>query len=146
MIPFGYGELRPASAGAQRLLLLAAAFNLAAVPIVVLGTRYAPALLGVDPTSASQRLYIDLFAWVIGCFGLGYGLAARDLSHHWPIVALGAFTKAGVVVVAFAYFFAGAAALPVVLLATGDALFAIAFVRLLARHALTPASQAGGRQ
>jgi hypothetical protein len=129
-------NVRDTPATTRRLLYVAAAFNLAAVPIIVVGARYAPALLGLDPTSARQRLYVDLFAWLIACFGFAYGLAARDLPRFWPLVALGALAKAGVVVLAFAYFLTGHASVLVALLATGDAVFTGAFVQALRRSEL----------
>lgn len=114
-----------------RLLWLAAGYNFVAAPVVVIAVRQAPSLLGVDATSSSQQLYVDLFAWLVACFGVGYALAARDLARWWPAVALGVAGKAGVAVLALAYWAAGHAGLVVALLAAGDAGFAIAFVAIL---------------
>jgi hypothetical protein len=131
---FTFTQMSPASPATRRLLYLAAAFNAAAVPILLGCARLAPQVLGLDPMSPSQAMYVDLAAWLIACFGLGYGLAGTDLVRFWPFVALGAFAKAGVVVVAFGYASSGQAGPLVALLASGDAVFAVLFVRLLQRH------------
>lgn len=119
---------------ASRWLWFAAVYNFAAVPVVVLAVRYAPEVLGVDPTTASQRLYVDLVAWLVACFGAGYALAARDLARYWPCVALGVAGKAGVAALALSYWAGGHAGPLVAALAAGDAAFAVMFVAILRRR------------
>ena len=128
--------MNTAVAGTRPLLYAAAAFNLGAVLILVPCVRLAPQVLGLDAMSASQRLYADLAAWLIACFGLGYALAGVDFRRFWPCVALGTVGKVGVVVLAAAYVASGAAGPVVAALASGDAIFAVLFVRLLHRHGL----------
>jgi hypothetical protein len=131
---FGYDRVRPATPTARALLSVAAAFNVVAAVLVVALARTAPQVLGIEPLYAGQLLYLDLSVLLIAGFGAGYALAGRDLARFWPFVALGAACKCGVAVLALAYFLTGQAGLLVMLLAAGDALFAVLFVRLLRQH------------
>lgn len=128
---FGFRVMRPATTAQRGFLYLAAAFNFVAGALVVLLTRAAPQWLGVDPLAGSQLLYVDLFAWLVVCFGVGYALGGRDLPRFWPYVAMGAVGKAGVAALALAYFVAGLTGPLVMALASGDAVFAVLFVRVL---------------
>jgi hypothetical protein len=134
-MPFGFTSMRPATTGSRGILYVAGAFNLVAAPLLVVLARLAPHALGVEPLAASQLLYVDLFALLVAGFGIGYALGGMDLPRFWPFVALGALCKAGVAVIAFAYFTGGDTGPLVMLLATGDAVFAALFVRLLRAHA-----------
>ena len=132
---FSYASLRPATGGNRTFLYAAGAFNFAAALILVVLARLAPQLLGVDPLSSSQLMYVDLFALLVIGFGIGYTLGGVDLARFWPFVSLGVVGKAGVAAIALVYFVTGNTGLLVVVLATGDALFAVLFVRLLRAHA-----------
>lgn len=131
---FGYQHVRHATPSARALLNVAAAFNIAAAVLVVAFARDAPQVLGMEPLQIGQLLYVDLSALLIAGFGVGYALAGRDLVRFWPCVALGTACKCGVVALALAYFLTGQAGLLVMTLASGDALFAVLFLRLLRRH------------
>lgn len=133
---FDFAGMRPANCGSRRLLYVAGAFNFGAALILVLLARFVPRWLGVDALSASQMLYVDLAAWLVVGFGIGYVLGGRDLARFWPFIALGVLGKAGVAVLALVYFVAGDTGPLVILLATGDAVFAVLFVRLLRAHAV----------
>ena len=128
---FGFQAMRPATDGQRALLRFAGAYNLAAAVILLLLARARPAWLGVDPLAGSQLLYVDLFAWLVVCFGVGYALGGRDLPRFWPYVAMGAVGKAGVAALALAYFAADLTGPLVMALASGDAVFAVLFVRVL---------------
>jgi len=58
-------------------------------------------------------------------------LGGRDLERFWPFLSLGALGKAGVAALALIYFVSGDTGALVMLLAAGDAVFAVLFVRLL---------------
>jgi hypothetical protein len=133
---FGFASMKPATGGNRTFLYVAGAFNFGAALILVTLARVAPPLLGVDAPSASQLLYVDLAALLVAGFGTGYVLAGVDLARFWPFISLGALCKAGVAALALGYFVAGRTGPPVVLLAAGDAVFAVLFVRLLRAHAV----------
>jgi hypothetical protein len=128
---FGYTRMGPATRGRKTFLYVAGAFNFGAALVLVLLARFAPHLLGVDAPSASQLLYVDLTALLVVGFGIGYVLGGRDLERFWPFISLGALCKAGVVALALVYFAGGDTGALVLLLAAGDAVFAVLFVRLL---------------
>ena len=128
---FGYTRMGPATGGRKTFLYVAGAFNFGAALVLVLLARFAPHLLGVDAPSASQLLYVDLTALLVVGFGVGYVLGGRDLERFWPFLSLGALGKAGVAALALIYFVSGDTGALVMLLAAGDAVFAVLFVRLL---------------
>jgi hypothetical protein len=128
---FDFQEMRPATGGQRAFFYVAAVFNLVASAVLVLLARTAPHLLGLAPPDVSQLFYVDLFAWLVLAFGLGYALGGRDLPRFWPYVAMGSLGKAGVAALALAYFVAGGTGPLVMALASCDAIFAILFVRIL---------------
>ena len=133
---FGYTRMGPATGGRKTFLYVAGVFNFGAALILVILARFAPHLLGVDAPSASQLLYVDLTALLVVGFGVGYVLGGRDLERFWPFLSLGALGKAGVAALALLYFVSGDTGALVMLLAAGDAAFAVLFVRLLRAHAV----------
>jgi len=132
---FDFARMKPATGGNRTFLFVAGAFNFAAALLLVVLARLAPQLLGVDPLSSSQLMYVDLAALLVVGFGIGYVLGGVDLARFWPFISLGVVGKAGVAAIALVYFVTGNTGLLVVLLASGDAVFAILFVRLLRSHA-----------
>lgn len=132
---FNFTRMKPATGGHRAFLLAAGAYNFAAALILVVLARLAPHLLGVDPLSSSQLIYVDLFALLVVGFGIGYALGGVDLARFWPFISLGVIGKAGVVAITFLYFVTGNVGPLVALLASGDAVFAVLFVRLLRAHA-----------
>jgi hypothetical protein len=132
---FDFAHMKPATGGNRTFLYAAGAFNFAAALLLVVLARLAPQLLGVDPLSSSQLMYVDLAALLVVGFGIGYVLGGVDLARFWPFISLGVVGKAGVAAIALVYFVTGNTGLLVVLLASGDAVFAVLFVRLLRSHA-----------
>jgi hypothetical protein len=132
---FDFARMKPATGGNRTFLFVAGAFNFAAALLLVVLARLAPQLLGVDPLSSSQLMYVDLAALLVVGFGIGYVLGGVDLARFWPFISLGVVGKAGVAAIALVYFVTGNTGLLVVLLASGDAVFAVLFVRLLRSHA-----------
>ena len=132
---FSFMRMKPATGGDRTFLYAAGAFNFAAALILVVLARLAPQLLGVDPLSSSQLIFVDLAALLVVGFGIGYTLGGVDLVRFWPFISLGVVGKAGVAAIALVYFVTGNTGLLVVLLASCDAVFAILFVRLLRSHA-----------
>lgn len=132
---FGFARMNPASAGSQVFLYFAGVYNFTAALILVLLARFAPQVLGVAALGSSQMLYVDLSALLVTGFGIGYVLGGLDLARFWPFISLGAVCKIGVAALALAYFVTGSTGVLVVLLAAGDAVFAVLFIRLLRAHA-----------
>jgi hypothetical protein len=133
---FNFARMKPATGGDRTFLFVAGAFNFTAALILVVLARLAPQLLGVDPLSSSQLIYVDLCALLVVGFGVGYALGGADLARFWPFISLGVVGKAGVAAIALAYFATGNTGPLVLLLASGDAVFAVLFVRLLRAHAI----------
>lgn len=128
---FDFQGMRPATGGQRTFFYVAAIFNLMAAAVLVLLARTAPHALGLSQSDVSQLFYVDLFAWLVLAFGLGYALGGRDLPRFWPYIAMGSLGKAGVAALALAYFVAGGTGPLVMALASCDAIFAILFVRIL---------------
>jgi hypothetical protein len=128
---FDFQGMRPATDGQRIFFYVAAIFNLVAAAVLVLFARTAPHLLGLAPPGVSQMFYVDLFAWLVLAFGLGYALGGRDLPRFWPYVAMGSLGKACVAVLALAYFVKDGTGPLVLALASCDAVFAVLFVRIL---------------
>jgi hypothetical protein len=133
---FSYKAMRPAEAGTKTFLYIAAAFNFGAGASLPLLARWAPGLLGIGPPTPDALLFVDVAAWLVVAFGIGYALGGHDLTRHWPFIALGALGKAGVAVLVIAYFLAGIAGPLLAVLAAADAVFAVLFIRLLRTHAV----------
>ncbi len=93
------------------------------------------AYIFADPSSAigawldlpadTHPLYRALAAYLIAAFGLSYGWLARQEDPHQPLLAFGAFGKAGVFAVATLLWWNDAASGLVVGLASGDLALAL---------------------
>jgi hypothetical protein len=132
---FNYTRMKPAIGGSKNFLYFAGVFNFVAALILVVLARLAPDVIGLDPVTRSQMLFVDLSAWLVVGFGIGYVLGGFDLARFWPFIALGAVGKAGVVLLVTPYFLLGATGPLIALLVVGDGIFAFLFVRLLRAHA-----------
>lgn len=77
------------------MLLLAGVYNLLWGGIVVLAPGWSFRVLGVDPDALDG---VTLSIWqcvgmIVGVYGIGYLVAARDPIRHWPIVLVGFLGK-----------------------------------------------------
>jgi len=77
------------------VLLLAGVYNLVWGGIVVLAPGWSFGVLGVDPDALDA---MTLAIWqcvgmIVGVYGIGYLVAARDPIRHWPIVLVGFLGK-----------------------------------------------------
>lgn len=75
-------------------LLAAGVYNLVWGAAMVLAPIRTLKVLGVSPTSA--ELWPQLWAcigMIVGVYGVGYLIAARDPARHWPIVLVGLLGK-----------------------------------------------------
>ena len=50
-------------------------------------------LLGFDGDDAYQRSLWGCIGMIVGVYGVGYAVAARQPLHHWPIVLVGLLGK-----------------------------------------------------
>ncbi|WP_010586215.1 AhpC/TSA family protein [Schlesneria paludicola] len=73
------------------LLKLAAVYNLAWGTFVVLYPRLPFDWLGLDVPNYPS--IVQCLGMVIGVYGIGYWIAARDAATHWPIVLVGLLGK-----------------------------------------------------
>ena len=87
-------------------------------------------LLGVLP-APTEPLFVQLFAWLVIVFGVGYFWVSRDASGNVPIIKLGLLGKASVVLVCLAATVMSTVSWQVLILAAGDLLYAILFWRAL---------------
>jgi len=81
------------------VLYAAAAYNIVWGAVVVLAPAFTFRLLGVDLDSLDdEAVKLLLPIWqcvgmIIGVYGIGYAVAARDPLRHWPIVLVGLLGK-----------------------------------------------------
>jgi hypothetical protein len=81
------------------VLLAAAVYNLVWGSLVVLAPALTFRLLGVDLDAmdpASVRLLLPIWqcvGMIVGVYGVGYAVAARDPITHWPIILVGLLGK-----------------------------------------------------
>lgn len=84
----------PAPAWMGRWLLAAGLYNIVWGATMVLAPIWTLKLLGVSPPT--KELWPQLWAcigMIVGVYGLGYIIAARAPSRHWPIVLVGLLGK-----------------------------------------------------
>jgi len=84
----------PAPAWMHRWLLAAGLYNIVWGAAMVLAPIWTLKLLGVSPPT--RELWPQLWAcigMIVGVYGLGYIIAARDPARHWPIVLVGLLGK-----------------------------------------------------
>lgn len=72
-------------------LKLAAIYNLAWGTFVVLFPRLPFAWMGIEPPNYPS--IVQCLGMVIGVYGVGYWIAARDAATHWPIILVGLLGK-----------------------------------------------------
>lgn len=117
---------------ARTLFYVAALFNFLAIAILLPASGIAAAL-GVQG-APGNGLFEHIALLAIGGFGVGYWMVANDPSQNRAVVVLGMLLKLGVVAIGLAHFAAGQANLNMLLLMSGDMLFAAAFARFLFAH------------
>ena len=78
----------------RRWLVAAAAYNIVWGTVMVIAPVWTLRMLGVSPPNA--ELWPQLWAcigMIVGVYGIGYMIAARDPARHWPIVLVGLLGK-----------------------------------------------------
>lgn len=111
----------------RALFLTAAVFNW----LVGLGLHFDAVLLfelfGVTPVP-TEPLFVQLFAWLVIVFGVGYLWVSRDPSVNVPIIKLGILGKASVVLVCLASVVTGGVSWQMMILASVDLVYAFGFI------------------
>ena len=114
----------------RTLFVTAAVFNW----LVGLGLLFNAPLLfqlfGVTPVP-TELLFVQLFAWLVIVFGVGYYWVSRDPESHIPLIKLGMLGKASVVLVCLAAVVTGGISWQMMILASADLVYAILFWRAL---------------
>lgn len=76
----------------RRVLLFAAAYNLAWGAFAILSPMSIFRWTGFDPLPAYPELW-QCIGMIVGVYGVGYAIAAYDPYRHWPIVLVGLMGK-----------------------------------------------------
>lgn len=93
------GTRRRHAAWMSWVLVAAAIYNIVWGAVVVLAPAFTFRVLGVDldamdPESVTLLLPIwQCVGMIVGVYGIGYAVAARDPLAHWPIVLVGLLGK-----------------------------------------------------
>jgi hypothetical protein len=118
---------------ARLLFSVAALFNFAAVLLLHPASGMAT-MLGLSP-AAGTGVFDQIALLAIFAFGVGYWLVARNPERNRDLVKVSLAAKLGVVAIIGAHFLAGSANARLVLLVSGDLLFAVAFLYFLTARA-----------
>lgn len=114
----------------KTLFLIGAIFNW----VVGLALAFKAGLLfelfRVTP-APTEPLFLQLFAWLVFVFGIGYFWVSRDPVANIPIIKLGALGKICVFLTVLACVLMGAVSWQMLLLASADLVFAVLFWRAL---------------
>lgn len=98
--------------------------------------RNSPEVFGATPFPKSHLIFVDALAEVVALFGIGYGMAAKDLNQYWPFLAFGGAGKVLISLTVLYYRQNGLAANFLLAVAGLDAFQAYLFYRALKSHAL----------
>ena len=83
--------LRPSS-WMRQILMAAAVYNVAWGAFAILSPLTVFRWCGFDPLPTYPELW-QCIGMIVGVYGVGYGIAARDPLRHWPIVLVGLLGK-----------------------------------------------------
>ena len=115
----------------MRIMFATAAwFNWLAGLAVAVNAELLFGLFRITPLP-TEPLFLQLFAWLVIVFGIGYFWASRDPVANVPVIKLGMIGKLSVVLVSLACVLAGSISWQIMLLMSIDLLYAIMFWRAL---------------
>jgi apolipoprotein N-acyltransferase len=112
------------------MFLTAAVFNWGVGLALVINAPLLFDLFRVTPPPA-EPLFLQLFAWLVIVFGIGYFWVWKDPEANISIVKLGILGKLTVVLVALGCVLAGAVSWQMMILASADLLYVYLFWRAL---------------
>ena len=108
----------------------AAWFNWLAGVAVAVNAELLFGLFKITPLP-TEPLFLQLFAWLVIVFGIGYFWASRDPEANVPVIKLGIIGKLSVVLVSLACVLTGGVSWQMLILVSVDLLYAILFWRAL---------------
>ena len=108
----------------------AAWFNWLAGLAVAVNAELLFGLFRITPLP-TEPLFLQLFAWLVIVFGIGYFWASRDPAANVPVIKLGMIGKLSVVLVSLACVLTGSVSWQIMLLMSADLLYVILFWRAL---------------
>ena len=115
----------------MRIMFTTAAwFNWVAGLAVAVNAELLFGLFRITPLH-TEPLFLQLFAWLVIVFGIGYFWASRDPAANVPVIKLGIIGKLSVVLVSLACVLTGSVSWQIMLLMSIDLLYAILFWRAL---------------
>jgi hypothetical protein len=120
---------------ARGLFGLAALANLAVAVAFLFAKSSVVALLGLEPITGTNQVFVNLAAVLIAAFGYGYARIAADPMGFRPLIHLGAAGKLAAVAVATIGALQNPHAVRLAILIGGDAVFAALFLDYLRRTA-----------
>jgi len=112
------------------LFLTAAIFNWTVGLLLAFKAGLLFDLFQVTPVP-TEPLFLQLFAWLVFAFGVGYFWASRDFAANASIIRLGVPAKLGVVLIALACVLNGVVSWQIMILASVDMVYAFLFWRAL---------------
>lgn len=121
-------------------MVSAALFNVVIGVGLILVMPLVERLLGLAPVTASDKVFVDLFAVLVIAFGVGYWKASIDFQQYRLFALWGAWAKLAVVALVFWHFINGHIGWPLLALSGGDLFYAFVFLALL-RNAGQPHAQ-----
>jgi len=120
------------SSGADRaLFFVAAAANLFAAYAFLPSVGIVWSMVGMSPPE--NTLFVHFFVLFVALFGCAYFWIALDVSNKRGLILISAIGKTSAVVVVFAHYLTGSVPLGLVVLLSGDLVFAALFLRFLYR-------------
>ena len=115
----------------MRIMFATAAwFNWLAGLAVAVNAELLFGLFRITPLP-TEPLFLQLFAWLVIVFGIGYFWASRDPVANVPVIKLGMIGKLSVVLVSLACVLTGSISWQIMLMMSIDLLYAIMFWRAL---------------
>ena len=118
-------------AKSMRIMFTTAAwFNWLAGLAVAVNVELLFGLFRITPLP-TEPLFLQLFAWLVIVFGIGYFWVSRDPVANVPIIKLGMIGKLSLVLVSLACVLTGSVSWQMMTLVSADLLYAILFWRAL---------------
>lgn len=108
------------------LFFSAALFNWLVALTLAFDATFLFELFGVTPPP-TEPLFLQLFAWLVFVFGVGYFWVFRNPSAHVSIIKLGILGKISVVLVALSCVLTGSVSWQIMILAAADLVYAFLF-------------------